>query len=254
MTESEWLVCTKPWTMLHYLFCNSKDPAVRDYFAFEVDLIEPDGRHLEVSERKLRLFYCACCRHVLSLVPTTDTLRLIEVAERFADGLASEEDLALAKKSAKAVLQDCRSARREVDVWVALAISSCLLDVWVNGKDATVQAALAVSEMKNAPLVDGDLPPDPSECQEQTRLLRCIVGPLPFRSRIIDPAWLAWNAGTIPKLAQAIYDDRRFSDLPILADALGEAGCTDADILAHCRSEGPHVRGCWVVDLILGKE
>jgi hypothetical protein len=55
-------------------------------------------------------------------------------------------------------------------------------------------------------------------------------------------------------MAQAIYNDRRFSDLPILADALEEAGCTDPDILTHCRGPGPHVRGCWVIDLLLGKE
>ena len=55
-------------------------------------------------------------------------------------------------------------------------------------------------------------------------------------------------------LAQAIYEERRFGDLPVLADALEEAGCTDADILSHCRGPGPHVRGCWVVDLLLGKQ
>jgi hypothetical protein len=70
-----------------------------------------------------------------------------------------------------------------------------------------------------------------------------------------DPAqgWLAWNGGTILKVAQAIYDDRRFEDMPILADALEEAGCTNEGILSHCRGSGEHVRGCWVVDLILGK-
>jgi hypothetical protein len=58
------------------------------------------------------------------------------------------------------------------------------------------------------------------------------------------PSWLSWNDGTVVKMAQAIYDDRAFDRLPILADALEDAGCSDADILAHCRSEGPHVRGC----------
>jgi hypothetical protein len=71
---------------------------------------------------------------------------------------------------------------------------------------------------------------------------------------IIDPAWLVWNGGVVRKMAQAIYDARRFTDLPILADALEEAGCTNAEILSHCRGPGPHVRGCWAVDLILGQE
>jgi hypothetical protein len=58
---------------------------------------------------------------------------------------------------------------------------------------------------------------------------------------------------TVQQLAESIYSDRAFDRLQVLADALEEAGCDNADILAHCRSPGPHVRGCWVVDLILGK-
>ena len=76
----------------------------------------------------------------------------------------------------------------------------------------------------------------------------------PFRpAPAADPSWLAWNGGTVAKLAAAIYDARRFADLPILADALEDAGCDNADILHHCRSEKEHVRGCWVIDLLLGR-
>jgi hypothetical protein len=64
----------------------------------------------------------------------------------------------------------------------------------------------------------------------------------------------AWQNGAVPKLAAEIYDARAFDRLPILADALEEAGCDDADGLAHCRSGGEHVRGCWVVDWVSGKE
>src|SRR6185369_8973858 len=88
---------------------------------------------------------------------------------------------------------------------------------------------------------------------KQCVMLRCVFGN-PFRSAAIDPAWLACNDRTIPKLAQTIYDERAFDSLPILADALEQAGCDNQDILAHCRGPGPHVRGCWVVDLMLGKE
>ena len=70
----------------------------------------------------------------------------------------------------------------------------------------------------------------------------------------VDQCWLRWNDATVVRLAQRIYYERRFADLPILADALEEAGCTNADILDHCRRPGPHVRGCWVVDLVLGKD
>jgi hypothetical protein len=73
----------------------------------------------------------------------------------------------------------------------------------------------------------------------------------PFRPVTIDPAWLT---PTVTSLAQAIYDDRAFDRLAILADALEDAGCNQQDILDHCRQPGEHTRGCWVVDLVLGKE
>ena len=71
---------------------------------------------------------------------------------------------------------------------------------------------------------------------------------------IFDPNWLRWNEGTVPLMAAGIRKYRSWAELPFLADALEDAGCTDQAILDHCRSPGPHVRGCWAVDLILGKE
>jgi hypothetical protein len=87
----------------------------------------------------------------------------------------------------------------------------------------------------------------------QCLLLRDVVGN-PFHSVYVEPARLVWNDGTLVKLAQGIYDERAFDRLPVLADALEEAGCHNADILSHCRQPGEHVRGCWVVDLLLGKK
>jgi hypothetical protein len=72
--------------------------------------------------------------------------------------------------------------------------------------------------------------------------------------RLLDPSWLSWDGGAIPQMVQGIHNEGRLSDLPIIADALEEAGCTNADMLAHLRGPGPHVRGCWVVDLLLGKQ
>jgi hypothetical protein len=72
-----------------------------------------------------------------------------------------------------------------------------------------------------------------------------------FRPITIDPRWLT---STVIDLAQAIYDERAFDRMPILADALMDAGCDNQEMIAHCRGDGPHVRGCWVVDLLLGKE
>jgi hypothetical protein len=67
-------------------------------------------------------------------------------------------------------------------------------------------------------------------------------------------AWLAWEGGTVAKMARAIYEERTFDRLPILADALEEAGCENEEILNHCRRPSEHLRGCWALDLILGKE
>lgn len=95
------------------------------------------------------------------------------------------------------------------------------------------------------------------ELRAQCDLLRDIFGN-PFRPVVIEPAWLAWNDGTIPKLAQVIYEERELpsghfdrGQLAILADALEEAGCGDAELLGHLRGEGPHVRGCHVLDALL---
>lgn len=73
----------------------------------------------------------------------------------------------------------------------------------------------------------------------------------PFRTAAFD---VTWRTSTAIALSHAIYADRAFDRMPILADALQDAGCEDPDILDHCRGDGPHVRGCWVVDLILGKK
>jgi hypothetical protein len=86
----------------------------------------------------------------------------------------------------------------------------------------------------------------------QSDLLRFIFG-IPFRPIFIDPASLTWHGGLPVSMARQMYDSRDFSDLPVMADALEEAGCSDQDILGHCRGPGPHVLGCWVVDAILGK-
>jgi hypothetical protein len=91
---------------------------------------------------------------------------------------------------------------------------------------------------------------DVNEYSAQVVLFRDIIGPLPFRPVAFAPTLLT---SLVTGLAQAIYGERAFERMPILADALEEAGCTDAEVLAHCRGSGPHVRGCWVVDLILAE-
>jgi hypothetical protein len=87
------------------------------------------------------------------------------------------------------------------------------------------------------------------EMRAQAALLRDIFGN-PFRAVTTDTSWLTAKAR---KLAQPMYSRRRFQETPHLADALEEAGCTNREILDHCRGPGPHLRGCWVIDLVLGK-
>jgi hypothetical protein len=81
-------------------------------------------------------------------------------------------------------------------------------------------------------------------------MIRDVVGN-PFRSVAFDRSW---RTSTAVALAEGIYAERAFDRLPILADALEDAGCGDPEVLSHCRGPGPHVRGCWVIDMLLGKQ
>jgi hypothetical protein len=184
------------------------------------------------SDRKLRLFAVACVRCIYPRLPDKRTRRNVETVERYADGLASQKALRGAWGSAR---------------WAA-NLASRRSDNVTEGPKWCV-AHLTNESLDHALLATWGL----EKCQ-QCQLLRDIYGPLPCRPVFIHPSWLAWNDGTVKKIAQAIYDERAFDRMPILADALEDAGCDDADLLAHCRGAGPHVRGCWVVDLLLGKE
>jgi hypothetical protein len=87
----------------------------------------------------------------------------------------------------------------------------------------------------------------------QAKLLRELFGPLPFRAVEVNPSWLTANGGVVGHLARRAYDTYDFEALPVLADALEEAGCEQSDILRHCRQAGQHAIGCWVLDYLLGK-
>jgi hypothetical protein len=87
----------------------------------------------------------------------------------------------------------------------------------------------------------------------QVNMLRELVGPVLFRSITINPEWIKWQNGKLSTTAQSIDKENRYSDMPILADALEEAGCTDSDMLNHCRKEHRHIKGCWVLDMLLGR-
>jgi hypothetical protein len=192
MTEAEWLACEDPTPMLRFL----TDTA---------------------SNRKVRLFSCACaraCEHYWirnqpwdgQLEADLADLRLaIDAGEDMADG-------------------------------VPVMLSSDSEEWYVIDKDAqygAFQTLKEVTQLGSKPL----------------ELLRDIFGN-PFRPVTFPPEW---RTDAAVALARQMYEARDFSAMPILADALQDAGCDNDDILDHCRGDGPHVRGCWVVDLVLGK-
>jgi hypothetical protein len=166
--------------------------------------------------------------------------RAVEYAERFADSPAHRSDLSFVAASAwKGVTAPA--------TWAAY--DSVANEAWRAAYDSSNHAAWAVP---HSPRLD--------ELRVQAILLRDISGN-PFRpAPAIARSWLAWSGGTVRRLAAAAYDDR---DLPsghlamsrpaLVADALEDSGCADADLLSHLRSAGPHVRGCYAIDLLTGR-
>jgi len=189
------------------------------------------------TSRKRRLCACACCRHVWDRLRDSRSRQAVEVAERFVDGLATPEELKQAHAGAAAVAS--ATGKR---YWEDVAFAA---------QGATSEHARPITAL-NA-ILGRSRGRKFDEAAVVASLFRDILGN-PFRRLLgIDASVLAWNEGTVPRLAQAIYDEHAFDRLPILADALEEAGCRDADMLYHSRGPGPHARGCWVLDLILGK-
>jgi hypothetical protein len=206
-------------------------------------------RHGIASDRKLRLFACACCRRVWNLLDELSR-QVVEGAERHADGLLGDGDLARLSAAASAA----RAAR------VMRAVPRSRAENAVN--DAQMAAEASCTLFATSEMTAGQYAAQGALWAGRTRrgekkakraLLHDIFGN-PFRPAHVQPAWRAWHGRTLVRMARAIYDERRFGDLPILADALEEAGCAEQAILAHCRCGGEHARGCWVVDQLLGKE
>ena len=189
--------------------------------------------------RQWVLFNCACCRRAWERLPA-GCRAYVEAAERYALGTGPKKALAALKPAAEGALlrslhggDPCRNAAASAASTVANTTRYC---AW--------NAARAAGEVGRVA--------HRRERLAQAGLLREVFGN-PYRPVAVEPAWLEWGGGAVPKVAGAVRADGRFSDLPILADALEEAGCTDADLLGHLRGPGPHVRGCWAVDLLLGK-
>ncbi len=236
MTEQEWLTSANPWNMIAFV---------------------TDG----ASKRKLRLFACACCRQVLNPFVPALVSRAIAAAEAFADGEISADTLARVREIVGEAARPTghEDATNNTGYFSDLfggCLSACCQteDVAELAQDASHVTACAAGD---GPLRDGlriiraeDRPPEyAAELATQADLFRDIFGN-PFQSLEIQFEWLTSD---VLALARGIYDQRAFDRMPILADALQDAGCDD-DILNHCREAREHARGCWVVDLLLGKK
>jgi hypothetical protein len=228
MTEQEWLVATNPRKMLAYLKSRA-------------------------SDRKVRLFACACCRRVWSHVLPPSVQELVEVAEQYAEGAVDAAGLS-------AALQATIDGGEQELFWGQASFAAC----WAANEQRSfverVSSQLAREIARHeANARSGNRWKAAKDLQlaAQARLVRDLFGN-PFYPVALDPAWLT---PTVTDLATVAYNERALPSgelevarLAVLADALEEAGCTNGDILSHLRSPGRHVRGCWAVDLLLGKE
>ena len=245
MTEAEWLACEDPDAMLPFL---------------DSHFVQVEG--LEVDEdpaawpvgRRLRLFAVGCCRHIERMLTDQRSRDGLDVMERYVDRLVTKEQLRDAVGAAAKVTWDYEGVS-DGRFQAATAAYLALDDIQDEFTD-TAEAAMNVRDAVTVAISErtrgyNKLREEANIAEEryQANLLRDIAGN-PFRPVAFDPEW---RTSTAVALAQQMYESRDFGAMPILADALQDAGCDSADILDHCRGPGPHVRGCWVIDLVLGK-
>jgi hypothetical protein len=269
MNAEEWLVSADPTRMLKHL-----DRAA--------------------SHRKVRLFAVAVCERIWGLLTDARSQSAIAALRRSADGRADEEEMEreirdagrAARSAVRAIwvsMIGADAAERGsrnigglaaiVGLETARAVEAAVeTDIPANAHSAAHWSACCVwaTRLQNAPATHyagvaaayaARVVANPREKREawdaeraaQCSLLRDIFDHH-FRAVTFDPDWLAWNDSCVVRIARSIYDRRTFEEMPILGDAFEDAGCTDAAILDHCRAPGPHVRGCWLLDALLGKE
>jgi hypothetical protein len=186
----------------------------------------------KASERELRLFAVGCCRRVWPGLGKHGR-RAVDVAERYADGQADEREL-----------KDAEYASRfRPYAGDAAAHAACISRQDLSTSQVALDAYLVLSSQAVRAV----------ESNVRVSILRCVFGNPFRRAGSLEAAWLERSERTVGRLAATLYADRAFDRLPLLADALEDAGCTDAELLGHLRGPGPHVRGCWAVDLVLGK-
>jgi hypothetical protein len=241
MTEAEWATCTEPNPLVYFL-------------------------HDKASERKQWLFACASVRRVWRRLPDPRSRRAVETTERFIEGEAGAEERDAARREAEAAEDDAIRGGRFTEGERA-AVGTALPWLWTPSPwpcvGSVVETAACAAAQGAEPAGKGRKERERNWIQGITKeaLAQCVlfrdIAGNPFRPVALDPAWLT---PTVQALAQAAYEDRvlpsgelDLARLKVLADALEEAGCTEAALLDHLRSSGPHVRGCWAVDLVLAR-
>jgi len=205
MTEDEWLKCEEPRRAFGFLFRRG-------------------------SDRKWRLFACACCRTIWDRFPSPRNRELVAVVEDNPDADFNDPTLHAALRASSDVEREFSD---DPVYWAAkyLGRGFYKIDAATSALVVTLRGGVAGAT--------------------QVRLFRDIFGN-PFRPVTADPAWLTSD---VLLLARGINQEKAFDRMPILADALQDAGCDNDEILNHCRAEGwEHVRGCWVIDLLLGRQ
>jgi hypothetical protein len=222
MDKARWLACGDPEGMLRLL-------------------------RGKASDRKLRLFGCACCRRLWHQLPREANRALVAAVEDWPDGTFDDPPLHAALVASSSHEHECAA---DPGYWAVKYLGRSFY------KLSPLEAALTVTCRVRQKVARGHARPAAwreawdAEARAHCALLRDVFGPLPFRPVAVEAAW---RTPAVLALAQTSYEERRFEDLPVLADALEEAGCTDPEILSHLRGPGPHVRGCWALDLVLGK-
>jgi len=286
MTEADWLVCSDPYEMIAHL--RKGHAGLRHRCAAWFGLSSYRAQH-----RKLLLLSCACCRRIWELVADARSRHAIEVCERYADGLAGTKEWRRAGEAAAEAAFDAESPRLAHGPWLAAAQARAAeavagifdpVDGPTKGALWAREAARAVGRGARGDLITGTLPPIPvpqeiwypwqawgavgtstqpqdlealageaawkAEGGAQCDVIRDVIGN-PFRTPGCQPSW---RAPEVVKLTRTIYDERAFGRLPDLAAALEKAGCADRQLLGHAHMPEGHTRGCWLVDLILGKQ
>jgi hypothetical protein len=237
MLPKGWAESTDPIRMVRALMRQSRPPTLR----------------------KLRLYSVATCRRFRERLPGPEARAAVETLEAYVEGQSTWPDVVAARQRASEA-----HTHTSAEAFEQRPVATRLAEVHVGYYWQMVDFTLNQSASRwssHSPngydtgynwVVAGlraDLAarfPDP----EQAALVRCVFGDVARRSGL-DRRHVTTTVATF---ARQMYESKDFSPMPILADALQDAGCDNDDVLNHCRGAGPHVRGCWVVDLVLGKE